>query len=303
LSGNVTGSTFSSDAVNRPIITTRTDSGFYEHDTAATVDGWPINSNSWMHLLACTHSNKANYYSMQIAASFFNNTDLYYRSTNGSGTTAWTKIWNSDNDGAGSGLDADLLDGINSTSFARVDSTSTFTVATNFQSNLGATSGSLSNPPLQAYATGGNSAFMSFHRAGSFAVNFGLDSDNILRIGGWSASANRWVLDMSGNMTAAGDINSNSDIKLKTNIKTLTNSLNKVIQMRGVEFDRIDIEGKHQIGFIAQEIEEIYPELVSENQGTKSVAYGNITAILVEAIKEQQEQINNLIKQIENLKK
>jgi hypothetical protein len=144
---------------------------------------------------------------------------------------------------------------------------------------------------------------MSFHRAGAYAVNFGLDSDNVLRIGGWSASANRWVLDMSGNMTAAGNINSNSDIKLKTNIKILTNSLDKVLQMRGVEFDRIDIEGKHQIGFIAQEIEEIYPELVSENQGTKSVAYGNITAILVEAIKEQQEQINSLRQEIADLKK
>ena len=68
-----------------------------------------------------------------------------------------------------------------------------------FQSNLGTTSGALNSPPLQAYATGTNAAFMSFHRAGSYAVNMGLDSDNILRIGGWSASANRWELDMSGN--------------------------------------------------------------------------------------------------------
>ena len=57
-----------------------------------------------------------------------------------------------------------------------------------FQSNLGATSGSLNTPMLQVYATGGNSAFMSFHRAGAFAINMGLDSDNILRIGGWSVA-------------------------------------------------------------------------------------------------------------------
>jgi len=68
-----------------------------------------------------------------------------------------------------------------------------------FQSNLGTTSGSLSGPALQAYATGTNAAFMSFHRGGSYAVNMGLDSDNVLRIGGWSAAANRWELDMSGN--------------------------------------------------------------------------------------------------------
>ena len=143
---------------------------------------------------------------------------------------------------------------------------------------------------------------MSFHKSGYYAVNFGLDSDNVLRIGGWSASANRWQLDMDGNVTVAGTVTANSDIKLKKNISTLTNSLNKVLQIRGVEFDRIDIEGEHNIGFIAQEIEKIIPELVRESQGTKSVAYGNITALLVEAIKEQQIQINNLKDMIINNK-
>ena len=80
----------------------------------------------------------------------------------------------------------------------------TWTATNYFQSNLGPTSGSLATPPLQAYATGGNSAFFSWHRAGNYAVNMGLDSDNVLRIGGWSAAADRWVLDMSGNNTVAG---------------------------------------------------------------------------------------------------
>jgi len=61
-----------------------------------------------------------------------------------------------------------------------------------------------SNPPLQAYSGNGSGAIMSFHRGGYYAVNFGLDSDNVMRIGGWSASANRWQLDMSGNNTVAG---------------------------------------------------------------------------------------------------
>ena len=59
----------------------------------------------------------------------------------------------------------------------------------------------------------------------------------------------------------------------------------------------------HQIGVIAQEVEEIVPELVSESDGIKNVSYGNITALLIEAIKEQQEQINNLKQEIQNLKK
>lgn len=57
---------------------------------------------------------------------------------------------------------------------------------------------------LQVYSTGNNSAFMSFHKAGHFAINMGLDDDNVFRIGGWSAGANRLQLDMSGNLTIAG---------------------------------------------------------------------------------------------------
>lgn len=73
--------------------------------------------------------------------------------------------------------------------------------------------------------------------------------------------------------------------------------------MRGVEFERIDSPGKLHVGVIAQEIEAVVPELVSENGGTKSVAYGNITALLIEAIKQQQAQINNLTNEINQLKK
>lgn len=104
------------------------------------------------------------------------------------------------------------------------------------------------------------------------------------------------------NLTVNGDVNSTSDIKLKTNIKTLTSSLEKILQMRGVEYDRIDLEGKHQIGVIAQEVEEIVPELVGRSSdGTKNVSYGNITALLIEAVKEQQKQIDVLTKKIEHL--
>jgi hypothetical protein len=86
----------------------------------------------------------------------------------------------------------------------------TWTATNYFQSNLGGYSGTLNSPPLQAYATGGNSAFMSFHRAGNYAVNFGLDADNVFRIGGWSASPNRLQLDMSGNLTVAATVNAPS---------------------------------------------------------------------------------------------
>ena len=77
--------------------------------------------------------------------------------------------------------------------------------AWHFRTNKGATVylGSSDTPSLQAYCSDNGSAFMSFHRSGAYAVNMGLDPDNVLRIGGWSASANRWQLDMSGNQWVA----------------------------------------------------------------------------------------------------
>ncbi|MFZ2310499.1 MAG: hypothetical protein WAW11_03060 [Patescibacteria group bacterium] len=58
---------------------------------------------------------------------------------------------------------------------------------------------------LEAYSTDGGAAGMSFHRGGYYAVNMGLDPDNVIRIGGWSAAANLWQLDMGGSETIAGN--------------------------------------------------------------------------------------------------
>jgi hypothetical protein len=72
-----------------------------------------------------------------------------------------------------------------------------------FRSNRNTTSDS---PPLQAYSNDGGGAIMSFHRGGYYAVNMGLDSDNVFRIGGWSAGANRLQLDMSSNLYLVGSV-------------------------------------------------------------------------------------------------
>ena len=105
----------------------------------------------------------------------------------------------------------------------------------------------------------------------------------------------------SAGVTVTGIVDSTSDIKLKENIKTIENSLDKVLKLRGVEFDWKESK-EHSIGVIAQEVEEVLPELVHETKGTKTVSYGNITAVLIEAIKEQNEIINNMKKEIEELK-
>jgi hypothetical protein len=250
-----------------------------------------------------------------ITASKVSTSKLSFNPSTGTLTVNGGTVWNSNNDGSGSGLDADTLDGYNvGTSGGAIPllngsntwsgTTQVYTAVNYFQSDKGGTSGTVDSPPLQAYATGSNAAFMSFHRATSYAVNFGLDSDNVLRIGGWSAPANRLQLDMSGNLTAAGNVTAYSDESLKDNIETISNALDKVIQLRGVEFDRNDKEGNpHEIGVIAQEIEKVVPEVViTDNSGVKSVAYGNLVGLLVEAIKEQQEQIKNQQEQINELR-
>ena len=153
------------------------------------------------------------------------------------------------------------------------------------------------SPPLQAYSSNGSGAIMSFHRGGYYAVNFGLDSDNVMRIGGWSAAQNRWVLDMSGNMTAAGNVTAYSDIRLKDNIELIKNAVEKVGQLNGVTFTRNDQEDKtrRHTGVIAQEVEKVLPEVVSEdNLGIKNVAYGNMMGLMIEAIKELKAEIDDL---------
>jgi hypothetical protein len=98
----------------------------------------------------------------------------------------------------------------------------------------------------------------------------------------------------SQNLVVAGTVTANSDAKLKKNVETISNALEKVSALRGVEFDYISND-KHQIGVIAQEIEEVVPCLVeSDEEGTKSVAYANIVALLIEAVKELKTEIETI---------
>ena len=105
----------------------------------------------------------------------------------------------------------------------------------------------------------------------------------------------------SGNITFSGTVTANSDIKLKTNVQTITNALEKTLQLRGVEFDRIDYD-KREIGVIAQEVEKVIPEVVVDNNGTKAVAYGNLVGLLIESIKELKGEITELRQELDILK-
>jgi hypothetical protein len=94
----------------------------------------------------------------------------------------------------------------------------------------------------------------------------------------------------------------NSDQSLKKNIQPLQDSLSKIMQLKGVSFDWKST-GKPSVGLIAQDVEKVYPELVDTNKdtGLKSVEYGNLVAPLIEAVKEQQNQIDDLKAQVKEL--
>ena len=121
----------------------------------------------------------------------------------------------------------------------------------------------------------------------------------------WTQVNGVWPLQIdltNNNATFGGTVTASSDVRFKKNIETIQDALDKVLNMRGVTFERLDTPGT-EIGVIAQEVEEVVPELVvTAANGNKSVAYANISALLIEAIKAQQVQINELRAEIQKLK-
>lgn len=124
-----------------------------------------------------------------------------------------------------------------------------------------------------------------------------VDSDNV------SATAETLYTDAgitynpsTNDLTASGNVTAYSDVSLKENIETISNALEMVNSLRGVRFNRKDLEGNPlQIGVVAQEVEKIVPEVVkTADDGLKSVAYGNLIGVLIEAIKELSVEVEQL---------
>ena len=108
------------------------------------------------------------------------------------------------------------------------------------------------------------------------------------------------ALHVAGKILANDSISAYSDIRYKTNVHTLKNSLAAVRALRGVRYQRVDT-GETHIGLIAQELEQVVPEVVQNNPGGKSVDYGNLVALLIEAVKELAETAESQAATIERL--
>ena len=122
------------------------------------------------------------------------------------------------------------------------------------------------------------------------------DSDIRLRGNDGGSMITALTLDMSeaGAATFNNNVTAFSDARLKDNIETLEDGLNKVEQLRGVTYTR---DNRENIGVIAQEVEKILPEIVltaDDEMGTKSVDYSRITAVLIEAVKDLSARVKEL---------
>ena len=125
---------------------------------------------------------------------------------------------------------------------------------------------------------------------------------------GFLSGAGGWIVrwDNVGNQVTSGTVSATSDERLKTNISPLpSNALENVLRLRGVYYNwkpELNKGDRREIGVIAQEVEKIYPELVNTGpDGYKSVAYDRLGPILIEAVKQQQTEIDSLKSQINDL--
>jgi len=105
-----------------------------------------------------------------------------------------------------------------------------------------------------------------------------------------------YKLDVAGTIRATGDVIAYSDARVKDNVETIENALDKVTKLRGVSYTRNDVEDKTtKIGVIAQEVLEVLPEVVQQDdEGKYSVAYGNMVGLLIESIKELKAEVDEL---------
>lgn len=191
-------------------------------------------------------------------------------------------------------------DTLTNKSIAAGSNTITGLTNTNLSGSAGISNANLANATISGVALGSNLNTLTFTDYLISGANYDGSTARTVSVAGTSVNTGNTLVarDASGDFTAgsitATQYTSTSDISLKENVFTIENALEKVLSLRGVEYDRVE-SGEHQIGVIAQEVEKIIPEVVYGDE-IKSVAYANLVGLLIEAIKEQQKEIDELKK-------
>jgi DNA-binding beta-propeller fold protein YncE len=166
--------------------------------------------------------------------------------------------------------------------------------------------GSSSNPNIELRSVG-RTPYIDF--AETSGVDFTtrlISQGGTLNVAyGGAASQPTYLFKVNGGLQCTS-LNQTSDARLKTQVRPLTGALASVLALRGVRYrwnalgvQRGGTAGAEQVGLLAQELEQVYPELVSTDaQGYKAVNYAQLTPVLLEALKEQQLQIRVLQDQV-----
>ena len=178
---------------------------------------------------------------------------------------------------------------------------------------------------LNTTASGTSSTAMGLHTVSESASSLVIGTWNelnegdewplfVIGNGGWDASAtnylggeenrsNAFEVLFDGTTTIAGDLSINSDARLKANIVSLGATLSKLLQIDGKSYTmKKDESEKQKIGLLAQDIEKVFPELVSESHGIKSVNYQGLVPVLINALKEQDIKMKEQQAEIDRLK-
>lgn len=295
----------------------------YEHYSTSSSNKPPTNDNANAVLTANTHSSN---YRHQIA--FSSDENLYHRAQQSGTWFSWNKIWSAGNDGSGSGLDADTVDGLQGSSFLRSNTSDTMsgnltidngtsTAITVISDDSGESTISLYGSSQgtgrlyvgQSTAYGGGIEYNGdnspgYTGAGADYITLFRRSNNVVS---WTArnihSGNDWQF--RGNVTAYA-----SDERLKENVQTITGALDKVCKLRGVTFDwKDDCEDKgfmptmkHETGVIAQEVQAVIPDAAVPapfDDNYLTVKHEKIIPVLIEAIKELKSEVDDLKQQLE----
>jgi hypothetical protein len=129
----------------------------------------------------------------------------------------------------------------------------------------------------------------------AFVIGNGPNNDN---------RSNAFEVLFDGTTTIAGDLNINSDARLKANIISLGATLSKLLQIDGKTYTmKKDANHKKKIGLLAQDIEKVFPELVTETNDIKSVNYQGLVPVLINAMKEQENKVQEQEERIKRLEK
>ena len=199
-------------------------------------------------------------------------------------------------DGAGSGLDADRLDGLNATQFMRVDAENTLSfnlVVPGNARNVGIIGTYDPAKTQQIWSMG--AAYLSDAAGANFGALYGLAYKHTNNTtGGNMAGGHQMVWCQAGTPTAAigsglwttGEIEGLSDERVKTNKRRIPNPLEALRKMAGWIYDRTDTGVKHEVGLIAQEAQRAMPQLVSgdEETGLLSIRYRGVIALNVASL-------------------